>query len=123
MSLSESAVQQRVRLKASQQGRRLWRNNVGAVTDENGRHVRFGLANESVQMNKILKSSDLIGITPMIITPQMIGQFVGVFTAFEIKRENWKYTGSDRELAQLNYINLVKSLGGFAEFINSADQI
>ncbi len=123
VSKSEQAVQQRVRLKSSQQGRRMWRNNVGAVTAEDGRHIRFGLANESAPQNKILKSSDLIGVTPVVITPEMVGQTVGVFTAFEIKREAWHFTNSEREQAQLAFINLVNSLGGIAGFVNNEDQI
>lgn len=123
MSRSETAVQQAVRLKSSKQGRRMWRNNVGAVTDEHGRHIRFGLCNESAAINKTLKSSDLIGITPVTITADMVGQTIGVFTAFEVKKESWKYSGTEREEAQLNYINLVRTLGGIAGFVNHESQI
>lgn len=119
MPMSEAAIQQRVRLAASQRGQRLWRNNVGVLTDSRGVPVRYGLANESSGMNKAVKSSDLIGITPIVITPDMVGQTVGVFTSYECKAENWKYRGTPRETAQKAWLDLVLSMGGYACFINS----
>ena len=116
---SEAAVSQRVRLQASKQGARLWRNNVGVMMNENNTPVRFGLANESPQMNKHIKSSDLIGITPVTITPGMVGSTVGVFTAYEVKEGGWKYRGKGREVAQLEFIKMVSALGGIARFVNS----
>ena len=116
---SESAVQVRVRLEASQKGCRLWRNNVGVLRDERGVPVRYGLANETKAMNQKIKSSDLIGIRPLVITQEMVGMTVGQFVAREIKAEGWKYTGTDREKAQLRFLELVLSLGGDAAFANS----
>jgi hypothetical protein len=115
--LSEAAVQTNVRLEASRVGARLWRNNVGAFHDpESGSFVRFGLANESEQMNKVLKSSDLIGVRPVTITPQMVGFTFGQLVCRECKPGNWHYSGTDREVAQLNWINLINALGGDAAF-------
>ena len=119
MSMSESAIQQRLRLWASKRGVRLWRNNVGVLKDERGVPVRYGLANDSKGMNQSLKSSDLIGITPVIITPEMVGQTLGVFTSYECKSEGWKYKGTDREVAQHKWLMLVEQLGGISGFINS----
>lgn len=113
---SEAAAQQACRLAATSSGARLWRNNVGAGKLEGGSFLRWGLANESEAMNKHIKSSDLIGITPVVITAEMVGQTVGVFTAREIKRPGWKYTGTDREKAQLRFIELVNAMGGDAAF-------
>lgn len=115
-SLPESDVQNKIRLAASKAGLRLWRNNNGAVTTEDGRHIRFGLANESSALNASVKSSDLIGITPVVITADMIGKTVGVFTAIEVKKQNWKFTGTERELAQLKFIDIVIDLGGIGKF-------
>ena len=113
---SEAWVQQKVKLKASEIGARLWRNNVGVLFDETGRPVRYGLANDSKALNSQIKSSDLIGIMPAKIRPEDVGKTIGIFTSIEVKRPGWKYTGKEREVAQLAWINLIVSLGGIAAF-------
>jgi len=118
--LSEEAVQQRVRLEASRIGARLWRNNTG-VDQSEGRHVRYGLCNESHAMNMIVKSSDLIGIKPVLIRQDMIGQTIGQFMAREVKRGNWKYTGTDREVAQLKFLQVVNAMGGDGKFVSGSE--
>lgn len=119
VGLSEAAVQNNARLEASRKGMRLWRNNVGA--DDRG--LRWGLANDSAAVNEVLKSSDLIGIDSTPITPEMVGLPRGQFLAGECKPEGWNYTGTDRELAQWNFIKLVNSLGGRALFINRSGML
>jgi len=101
----ESLVMAEVRLEASRQGYRLWRNNVGAGKLENGSFLRWGLCNESAQMNHMMKSSDLIGISPD-------GQFV----ARECKARGWVYTGTPREVAQRAFIDFINARGGDAAF-------
>ena len=113
---SEAAVQQLVRLEASRLGMRLFRNNVGACKDDTGRVIRYGLCNDSAQMNKAVKSSDLIGIRPVIITPDMIGHTISQFVAREVKRPGWSYRGTDREVAQQAFGQLVLKLGGDFKF-------
>lgn len=115
--LSEAAVLNNLMLEGSRKGVRLWRNNVGAVHDpESGTFVRYGLANESKQVNAVLKSGDLIGCRPVTITPQMVGHRIGQFVSREAKRGEWRYAGTDREIAQMNWILLILSLGGDAAF-------
>lgn len=99
----------------------LWRNNVGAAKDAQGNFFRFGLANESKAQNAVLKSGDLIGIKPVIITPEMAGSMIGQFVSIETKAAGWKYRGTPREVAQKNWIDLVRSLGGDAGFDNGED--
>jgi hypothetical protein len=113
---SETAVQTRIRLEASKKGGRLWRNNVGAGMLENGVFIRWGICNDSQQVNQKLKSSDLVGLRPVKITKQHIGLTLGIFVAREVKHAGWKYTGTDREKAQLNFLKLVASLGGDVAF-------
>lgn len=116
---NEAAVQTRVRLEAADKGGVLWRNNVGALKDERGVPVRYGLANESKAMNANIKSSDLIGLRPILITPGHVGCTIGQFVAREVKEPMWQYSGSKRELAQLNFLNIVASMGGDACFVTS----
>lgn len=120
---SEASAQQQIRLDAPRHGVRLWRNNVGACVDDRGNHVRYGLANESPAMNKVIKSSDLIGITPVTILPEHVGGVFGVFTAIECKRPGWNYKGNPREQAQLSFLQLVIGLGGIAQFATSPGDI
>lgn len=117
---NESGVTGYIRLAAAQNGVDLWRNNSGLAYNEKGQPVRFGLANESAQMNAMIKSSDWIGITPVLITPDMVGTVVGVFTAIETKKEGWKLTPSDlRGKAQAAFINIVRKNGGYAGFAST----
>lgn len=113
---SEERNQADARLQAAQSGRMLWRNNVGALYDRQGRLIRYGLANDTKQQNDKMKSSDLIGIYPVRVTPQMFGQVLGVFWAVEVKEAGWQFSSSDREMAQLAYGNRVQSLGGKFQF-------
>jgi len=113
---SETAAQTAVRIEASRRGARLWRNNVGAGALDNGQFIRWGLANESKAMNQAVKSADLIGVLPVLITPEHVGTTIGQFWSVEMKRPGWRYTGTGREAAQMKWAEIVTSLGGRAEF-------
>ena len=116
---SEAGIQSERVLRAARLGGILWRNNSGALPDARGVPVRFGLGNISPEVNKVMKSSDLIGITPVTCR---CGQMYGVFTAEEIKAPDWKYRETDdRSRAQFNYIKKVISLGGIARFVNDPE--
>jgi hypothetical protein len=121
---SEAAVQAAVRVAASRAGMRVWRNNVGAIHDpEAGVHIRYGLANDSAQVNAVVKSADLIGIRPRVILPADVGHTIGQFVSYECKHEGWRFTGSPRERAQEAWARLVVSLGGEARFVASAADV
>lgn len=118
--MDEGSVQSRIRLAASRKGWHLWRNNVGACTDDQGNFIRYGLANDSKRVNDAIKSSDLIGIRRLLITRDMVGSHVGQFVALEVKRQSWKFKGTDREIAQHKFITLIEAMGGHARFISDA---
>tara|TARA_R110000851_G_scaffold287513_3_gene441541 strand:- start:10807 stop:11142 length:336 start_codon:yes stop_codon:yes gene_type:complete len=101
----------------------LWRNNNGAAQDSYGNFFRYGLANDNKGMNEVIKSGDLIGIRPVIISPAMVGQTFGRFISYEVKSPNWKPTNSKREKAQMAWAALIISLGGDARIVNRMDQI
>jgi hypothetical protein len=123
--MNESAVQQQTRLAMARMGNQVWRNNSGACIDETGRLIRYGLGNDSAQLNKMIKSSDLIGITPVQAYTQAFGWTVlGVFTALECKASGWHMTpGDDRASAQSRFMAIVREAGGFAGFVTHPEDV
>jgi hypothetical protein len=122
--LSEGNVQQQIRIAAARNGTPLLRNNSGACLDQNGRMIRYGLGNDSAKLNKSFKSSDLIGIWPVTVTPEMVGQTLGVFFAVEVKAPGWKFRQSDkRAVAQQNFLTWVSRHGGVAMFATKETEI
>lgn len=123
MATPESIASQDIELTAPKIKVRLLRNNNGAFKDDGGRMVRFGLGNTSKRVSDEIKSSDFIGITPVVITPDMVGKTVGVFTAVEAKPAGFKvkaqYAPKSREQAQENFCQFVRDNGGFAGFATS----
>lgn len=119
----EARVQDEARLLASKMGWRLFRNNVGVLKDERGVPVRYGICNDSPAMNKRIKSSDLIGIRPVVITPDMVGSTIGQFVAREVKKAGWNYKGTEHEQAQLAFGTLIIGLGGDFKFWNGEGEL
>jgi hypothetical protein len=119
---SEAWAQQHARLGIAQQGAMAWRNNVGATPARckacgvEQQPVRYGLANDSQKLNAKIKSSDLILAIPRVITPAMVGHTIAQFGAVESKRPGWTYKGTEREVAQLAWLELIAKMGGFATF-------
>jgi hypothetical protein len=119
---SEAEVQAALRLEYARRGYKLWRNNSGVAQYADGRPVRFGLANDSAALNARLKSSDLIGWVPVVITPMMVGETFARFVSLECKPSDWHLTpGDTRGQAQQRWIDLVAADGGEARFVTSAD--
>lgn len=121
----ESTIGQEIQVQAMHYKCTLLRNNSGALEDKTGRLVRYGLGNVSKKHQENFKSSDYIGITEVLITPDMIGKIVGVFTAIEAKREDWNETKKldKHEIAQNNFLQWVKLKGGIAGFANTIDKL
>ena len=123
---SESNVDKLSCLELSQQYKVVsFRNNVGVFKGANGQPVRCGLANETKEMNKLIKSGDRIGWTPVVITPEMVGKTVAVFTSIEMKKEGYKPSGkAQREHyeAQERWATKVREAGGIAGIANSPEK-
>lgn len=124
---SEALVQSLVRIEAPARGYHLWRNNSGAFKDERGRLVRYGLANDGKQLNKVLKSADLIGWQRYTIRPEDVGRTVAIFASVECKPEDWTPPRSGAEFeryeAQLAWANLVTSCGGIGRIIRCPEDL
>lgn len=119
---SEAWAQSKARLSIAKQGGMSWRNNVGA-TPAKCEHcgnrsvpVRYGLANDSTALNRVIKSSDLILAIPRTITPEMVGKRFAQFGAVETKRPDWQYKDTRHEQAQAAWLALIGQMGGFAAF-------
>lgn len=93
----ESKVQNEVRLAASKAGATLFRQNVGQgwigrsfkATDQQTVHLEPGdvviRQARPLHAGLVKGSSDLIGWTPVRITPDMVGRLFALFTAIEVK--------------------------------------
>lgn len=120
---SESRVQSFVKLEGAEHNVLLTRNNVGAGIVVNPRtkredFLRWGLMNETQQVNAKFKSGDLIGLRPVKITQAMVGRVFGQFVSRECKRADWKWSGNAHEQAQMNWANIVNGMGGDAKIVN-----
>lgn len=116
---NEAYVQSAVRLAAPMAGYLLGRNNLGALKDERGVPVRYGWLNDTAQLNKTLKTGDLLGYQSgwfrdyETLEPVK----VAVFAMPECKRAGWVFNPKDlHEVAQLRAINMVQAGGGIACF-------
>jgi hypothetical protein len=105
--MKESSEQKRIMLAMSGVGSIVWRNNTGVLKNEEGIPVRFGLC---------VGSSDIIGITPVMITQEMVGRCVGIFTAVEVKSA----TGRTKPEQQI-FLDAVKKAGGIAGVARSVE--
>lgn len=85
----------------------LWRNNVGAVEWRPGKWLRYGLCTGS---------ADYIGLKSVVITPEMVGQRVAIFTAIEAKAENGIVSPEQRA-----FLEAVRKAGGKAGIAQSAE--
>jgi len=106
-SMGEHEIQQRIRLACGRGPVRLWRNNTGALVDQQGRFVRFGLCKGS---------SDLIGLRSLVVSPEMVGQRLAQFVALEIKTARGVISPEQRA-----FLELVEQLGGLTAVCRSVE--
>ena len=102
MANAEIDIQQRIRLAlGTRSDLRLFRNNTGTLPDpRTGRPIQFGLARGS---------ADLIGWRTVVVTPDMVGRRIAVFTSIEVKTTIGRLTP-----AQQNWLGVVRGAGGIA---------
>lgn len=110
MGVAETDIVNRSMIKLSPLGVTLWKNVRGLfLTLDGKRKVRAGLLAEG--------ASDGIGFTKIIITQELIGATIPVFTAIEFKT----LTGAKSD-EQKKYIAFVLSANGFAGFARSPEE-
>lgn len=82
--------------------------DVGDVVIRQARVLRAGLC---------VGSSDLIGWNTKVITQDMVGKKIAIFTAVEVKKPSGRATKE-----QINFINVVRKNGGIAGIAKSGEQ-
>jgi len=117
----ETNIIRRIMLRLSGPTMRLFRNNVGTayigqstIFRKSGT-VQVDAGDVLVKQGRIFHaglvkgSSDIIGIKSVIITLEMVGKSVAVFTAIEGKTKSGRATAE-----QIAFINMVNGMGGIA---------
>jgi VRR-NUC domain len=118
---SESNIMRSIMLACSRGAVRLFRQNTGqawvgdvvsrgqdTITLRNYRPLHVGICKGS---------SDLVGWTSVVITPDMVGQRVAVFSAVECKTAKGRASAE-----QTNFINAVIQAGGRAGVARSSEE-
>lgn len=105
--VSETGIMRRAMLALSDIGCLIFRNQVGKYKLADGRWLSSGLC---------VGSSDLIGLTPLTVTEDMVGKTVAVFTAVEIKTDRGRLEDS-----QSNFLAAIIAVGGIGVVAKSPD--
>ena len=128
--MSEKKTINDVLIEASKRGWKLFRQNTGEGWA--GKMFRSPMPC-SVRMNPTdvlirnaapLKaglckgSSDIIGWKPVVITPDMVGKTVAIFTAIEVKYGTTRITEE-----QQNFVDQVNKHGGLAKIIYGVNEL
>ena len=107
----ENVIQSDVRLRLSELHAGIFlRYNVGTFLTLDGRPIKIGETHVS----------DLIGITPHVITQEDVGRTIGVFTALETKQVK-DSTEKKRKEGQKNFLRRVNGLGGLGAIVRSVE--
>lgn len=106
---TETNLVGRLQTAAAKLSMRLWRNQVGSYRLADGRWITSGLC---------VGSSDLIGYRSVVVTTEMVGQTLAVFTAIEAKSATGRAT-----LAQLAFVERVRAAGGIALIVRSEKEL
>ena len=119
--MKESNIQALVLMKASQLGCRMFRINVGQGWTGNniikkGKDVLIKDA-RPFRVGVPKGFHDTAGFTPVVITPDMVGKTVAVFTSAEIKTSTGR---ASKE--QLNFQAQVLAHGGISGIVRSPEE-
>lgn len=121
MATEETAIVHEIMVDATKHGARLLKNVRGSFyTIDSVKRliaaITTGDVRKAIKELRIVAAgllapgaSDLIGATPVVITQDMVGSTIAVFTAIECKTATGRASPE-----QLNFIEFVRKIGGFA---------
>ncbi len=117
--MKETDIMKSQMLALSNEGLRVFRNNVGEAWA--GKAIQSGTV---IVMQKPYRikyglcdgSGDIIGIMPLTITPDMVGNKIGVFVSVETKTKKGRLQDNQKKFREM-----VNSLGGIGLVCRSVD--
>lgn len=125
--MSEIELMRRLQKLASTLGARLFRQNtgmawVGSKVERGPRNVRLGPGDIVLRNARPFHAgfegwSDLGGWSPLVVTSEMIGTTVAVYSQVEVKQNA---SPTDQQIA---WINAVNKAGGLAGIARSEDDL
>jgi hypothetical protein len=119
---SEKNIQALCLLKLSELGALAWRQNVGVGWAGYAAKTPTGCVFISdprpLHAGLCVGSSDIIGITPVVITADMVGRTMGIFTAIEAKSARGRATAE-----QTRFIAAVRRKGAIAGIAKEHDEV
>lgn len=121
--MSEKSLLNKLMIRATELGGRLFRNNVGVawvgtkidklsngdIILRSPRVIRYGLC---------VGSSDLIGWMPVVVTQDMVGKKIAMFTAVEAKVGGLRLTTEQKD-----FLFSVDAHGGIAVLARDVDDL
>jgi len=121
VAAKERSIQAGIQLACSRRGVRLFRNStglgyIGQVVERDGSRITLSGA-RVLHAGLVKGGSDLIGWSPLVITPDMVGKTVALFTAVEVKSGLVPLTED-----QKRFIAAVRRSGGRAGMARNAEE-
>ncbi len=119
--MDEKNLKKEILLFTSQEGHRLFRNNTG--TGWQGKLVSRVMDTLVLKYPRPLRaglckgSSDLIGWTKVLVTKEMVGKTIAVFTGVELKTK----TGRPTE-EQINFKEVVNNNNGIGMIVRTIEE-
>ena len=126
--MKEKPIQKRILLRCGHGATRLFRQNVGktwigrSVKITSNTYVAVSPGDVIIRQARRFHAgfegeSDLGGWLSVIITPDMVGRKIAIYTALEVKTK----TGRIKK-AQQKFIDLVRAAGGLAGVVRSPEE-
>lgn len=123
---ASTAFMNRVLILLSKTGRTVWRNNTAQGWAGKSIELRPGEVYKAKGGERVVfdafpikaglckGASDIIGLESVVVTPEMVGNKLAVFGAWEVKTGSGQLTTE-----QKNFLQFVRAAGGIAEVVRT----